>query len=394
MMNDLQRLARDGGDLEFRGRYGETPLHISAANGYLQVTQFLLDNHVSVDVLDNDTWQPIHCASCWGQLPVLELLLESGASLDAKTRCGDTPVDVCEDVELKHRMLEMKAEIENSRVNVSRELSRKRSVNIRSASIRRTSMREKKALSWKEAKEEALRLRENPSLAQNEEEDEDGSSKTSKSRLLVPVDTTSSQNHKNGDSNRLSNQSLKSASGDSKMNDHTGVHLASNDNTTVTGLIKEQRRRNSKYISSTKLDSLPSPFTNGDDKASLIPDDSTKRPDENLNPSPPTSEDLTLPDLKKQRIQQKQQRDSSKRRDTVHTLEGSDSCDEVDGHVELLDHTTSPDSRNGLGVSVPGVIYWETGKSDNGRRTNSRSSFSPNNNKTGRDRTGWCCTIV
>lgn len=43
-------------------------LHVAAANGYIQVTEFLLDHHVAVDAVDEDLWQPVHCAACWGQV--------------------------------------------------------------------------------------------------------------------------------------------------------------------------------------------------------------------------------------------------------------------------------------------------------------------------------------
>lgn len=41
-----------------------------------------------------------------------------------------------------------------------------------SASVRRTSMREKSAISWKEAREEAARLRENAGADQEEDEED------------------------------------------------------------------------------------------------------------------------------------------------------------------------------------------------------------------------------
>lgn len=68
MLFDLKKLAEQGGDLEYRDAQGATPLHIAAANGYSSVVEFLLDNHVSTDVVDNDLWQPIHAAACWGHV--------------------------------------------------------------------------------------------------------------------------------------------------------------------------------------------------------------------------------------------------------------------------------------------------------------------------------------
>ena len=43
-------------------------LHTAAANGYVQVAEFLLEHHVSLDVQDDDSWQPIHAAACWGHV--------------------------------------------------------------------------------------------------------------------------------------------------------------------------------------------------------------------------------------------------------------------------------------------------------------------------------------
>ena len=59
MLNDLQLLQLEGGDLDFKSSViaGATPLHIAAANGYLSVVEFLLEHHVSTDVEDDDLWQ-------------------------------------------------------------------------------------------------------------------------------------------------------------------------------------------------------------------------------------------------------------------------------------------------------------------------------------------------
>lgn len=45
-------------------------MHIAAANGYLRVVEFLLDQHVCTDVKDSDDWQPVHAAACWGHVSI------------------------------------------------------------------------------------------------------------------------------------------------------------------------------------------------------------------------------------------------------------------------------------------------------------------------------------
>ena len=125
MLNDVSRLARSDGPLDERGSDGATLLHIAAANGYMQVAEFLLDHHVSVDKRDIDSWQPIHGAAFWCQQDVLELLVKNGADIDAKTRNGETPFDLCEDPEMKQKILDLKDEMENKKASRSSNSTRR-----------------------------------------------------------------------------------------------------------------------------------------------------------------------------------------------------------------------------------------------------------------------------
>jgi len=43
-------------------------LHIAACCGYTRVVQFLISENVKLDVVDNESWQPIHCAGYWAQV--------------------------------------------------------------------------------------------------------------------------------------------------------------------------------------------------------------------------------------------------------------------------------------------------------------------------------------
>lgn len=198
-------------------------LHIAAANGYLRVVEYLLDQHVATDVEDNDRWQPVHAAACWGhvsllnshgqlsrvktfrkirsmhhhlfltQLEVLELLVQNGADLNAKNKHEETPAgncrlmktkinnyrldsrnptrfliffsvsavtDICEDPEIRDRIVELKTEQESKKLREAqgRRVRRSQSINTRTQSVRRTSIRDKVLTTKKDAQEEA-RLR-------------------------------------------------------------------------------------------------------------------------------------------------------------------------------------------------------------------------------------------
>ncbi|TPP66967.1 Protein phosphatase 1 regulatory inhibitor subunit 16B, partial [Fasciola gigantica] len=97
MLADMEALYKSGADLNVLDKQGASMLHIAAACGYEEVTIFLLKHGAKINQLDRDGWQAIHIAACW-------------------EHCCSKNF---------------------------------------SASIRRTSMREKKMISWKEAKQEA-----------------------------------------------------------------------------------------------------------------------------------------------------------------------------------------------------------------------------------------------
>lgn len=79
MLMDLQNLvkkslssSRSTDDiLSYRNQEGATPLHIASANGYQFVVEYLLQQHVSINLQDVDGWTPTHAAAFWCQQPVL-----------------------------------------------------------------------------------------------------------------------------------------------------------------------------------------------------------------------------------------------------------------------------------------------------------------------------------
>ena len=81
--------------------------------------------------------------------------MQAGADLHAKTKNGETPLEICEDPELKERIIQLKSEMETKKASHTSKLKRSHSSNTRSQSVRRTSIREKTQISRREAREEA-----------------------------------------------------------------------------------------------------------------------------------------------------------------------------------------------------------------------------------------------
>jgi ankyrin repeat protein len=57
--------------LSYRTAERVTPLHIASANGYQTVVEYLLKQHVSINLQDSDGWTPIHAAAFWCQQAIL-----------------------------------------------------------------------------------------------------------------------------------------------------------------------------------------------------------------------------------------------------------------------------------------------------------------------------------
>ncbi|XP_020288603.1 ankyrin-1 isoform X5 [Pseudomyrmex gracilis] len=76
-----------------KSRVGRTALHLAAMNGYTHLVRFLVQDHgAAIDVLTLRKQTPLHLAAGAGQLEVCRLLLELGASIDATDDQGQKPI--------------------------------------------------------------------------------------------------------------------------------------------------------------------------------------------------------------------------------------------------------------------------------------------------------------
>ncbi|XP_060899242.1 protein phosphatase 1 regulatory inhibitor subunit 16B [Labrus mixtus] len=160
MLGDIQELLRQGEEVNQQDSQGATLLHISAANGYVQAAELLLEGGARMDLRDTDGWQPLHAAACWGQMHVAELLVSHGASLNAKTFLEETPIDLCEDEEFRAILLDLKHKhdiIMKSQLKHKTSLCRRTSsAGSRGKVVRRASLSDRHNLCRKEYETEAI----------------------------------------------------------------------------------------------------------------------------------------------------------------------------------------------------------------------------------------------
>uniref|UniRef100_A0A8C5QVH6 Protein phosphatase 1 regulatory subunit 16B n=1 Tax=Leptobrachium leishanense TaxID=445787 RepID=A0A8C5QVH6_9ANUR len=168
MLDDVRALIAARKDLNRTDGQGATLLHIAASRGYAEV-----------DVKDSDCWEPLHAAAFWGQIYVAEILVSHGASLSSKTSLDETPLDLCEDEELRSLLLELKHKhdliMKSQQKNKSSLSRRSSSTGSHGKVVRRASLSERTNLYRREYEKEAvvwqcLVSAEDPDGAQEEEE--------------------------------------------------------------------------------------------------------------------------------------------------------------------------------------------------------------------------------
>ena len=79
-------LLDNGADVGIKSKNGETPLHVAAEAGHLDIVKLLLEVEASTSARDKRDWLPIHSAASQGHDSVVKLLIDIGADKDPCTR--------------------------------------------------------------------------------------------------------------------------------------------------------------------------------------------------------------------------------------------------------------------------------------------------------------------
>jgi cytohesin len=100
-LEKVKALLKDNPDLVFsKESHGWTALHFAAANGYTNVTEFLLASKADVNAINNDGGTPLHLAVLNGYTDVAELLRQHGGQ-DTGKKTATTIHDAAADGNLE-----------------------------------------------------------------------------------------------------------------------------------------------------------------------------------------------------------------------------------------------------------------------------------------------------
>jgi ankyrin repeat protein len=94
----MKLLLAHGADVTSLGNREQTPLHETSERGHFEMTKLLLGRDVDVNAQDEDGTTALYLASCEGELEVVRALLQHGASVDCRSIEGWTPLQTASEI--------------------------------------------------------------------------------------------------------------------------------------------------------------------------------------------------------------------------------------------------------------------------------------------------------
>ena len=91
-MEVAELLIAEGADVNCRNKHGDTPIHYAAKGGQKNIIEFFLSKEVDVNITDYHGRTPLHHAVSWEHKDTVQYLLERGADISGEDQWGTFPI--------------------------------------------------------------------------------------------------------------------------------------------------------------------------------------------------------------------------------------------------------------------------------------------------------------
>jgi addiction module HigA family antidote len=81
-------------DVNVRGSFENTPLHLAARNGHTFLAKLLVRNRADVNALSDGNYTPLHFAARAGHEAIVSILINGGANVNLRNDIGDTALHI------------------------------------------------------------------------------------------------------------------------------------------------------------------------------------------------------------------------------------------------------------------------------------------------------------
>lgn len=89
---EVERFLREGVDINDLNETKNTPLHIAALYGYLDIVAILCKRNADVNAVNELNYTALHYAACWGHVEIVKFLFSKGAKIDPLSKKNRTPL--------------------------------------------------------------------------------------------------------------------------------------------------------------------------------------------------------------------------------------------------------------------------------------------------------------
>ncbi len=80
----VEELINKGADIDAKNNNGNTPLHWAVKSSHLEVAKFLISKHADVNAKNKDSWTSLHFAAAYGNLNIAKFILDEENDVDAR----------------------------------------------------------------------------------------------------------------------------------------------------------------------------------------------------------------------------------------------------------------------------------------------------------------------